>query len=370
MAPAVDRARYAAEPGVQTLLRPTWRVPGAIALFLVLEWYGATSEVSWLFLLGAWVIAVIVAALAFAAWNRNGLRLHFTVAQTVSPADELPEQIVRTAPAQALFEGDGAEIEMGLDTTRRAQGPAWISGYVAGRSVTAGTGLVPRSGWRAKVGFDRVRRGVLGASNWSIATSDPLGFFVGRRACADTDVALVFPCFTSLSRRLPVRELETATAAPRTGSGSELFGVREYRAGDSLRRIHWRSSARHGELVVREYEPPGIQTLNIAVDPAPATSEIADQVARIAASEAWDCIREGGRVGIGALTSRDMWEILEWLARYPDVEIEETLASADTVIVTADPALLQSPARRNWLIGEAEVETDVDYERVGVKWPL
>ena len=336
----------------------------------MLEWYGATSEVPWLFLLSTWVLAIILAALAFAAWNRNGLRLHFAVARTVSAVDELPEQILRTAPVPALFEGDGAEIELGLDTARRAQGPAWISGDIAGRSATAGTGLVPRSGWRTTVAFDHVGRGVLGARNWLIATSDPLGFFIGRTACADTEVALVFPRFISLSRRLPVRELETATAAPRAGLGSELFGIREYRVGDSLRRIHWRSSARHGALVVREYEPPGVQTLRIAIDPAPATREIADQIARIAASEAWDCIRDGGQVAIGTLASRDMWEILEWLARYPDVETEGSITSTDSVVVTADPSQLEFTARRNWLIGDAAVETDVDHERVGLQWPL
>ena len=50
---------------------------------------------------------------------------------------------------------------------------------------------------------------------------------------------------------------------------------REYRPGDPLRRIHWRSSARHGELIVREFEPPGVQTLGIFCDPSPSTPEVA-----------------------------------------------------------------------------------------------
>jgi uncharacterized protein (DUF58 family) len=83
------------------------------------------------------------------------------------------------------------------------------------------------------------------------------------------------------------RELEASVTAPRSGSGNELFGVREYRPGDPLRRIHWRSSARHGELIVREYEPPGVQTVGILCDPDPPSREAADQVARLAASEAW-----------------------------------------------------------------------------------
>jgi uncharacterized protein (DUF58 family) len=316
------------------------------------------------------VVAILAAAAAYEAWNRTGLRLHLAVARTESGAEELPEQILRTAPPSALFEGDAAHIEFGLDSARRAQGPAWISGEIGGKSVSVGTGLVPRDGWRAAVRSDRLARGVLGATGWSISTSDPLGFFAGRRKCADAEIALVFPRFTSLSKRFPVRELETATAAPRAGSGNELFGIREYRAGDSLRRIHWRASARHGELVVREYQPPGVRTLSIVVDPRPATRHIADQVARIAASEAWDCIREGGIVALGSVRSRDMWEALEWLARYPHVDIPEPAAATDTVVVTADPALLDHTARRNWLIGDGEVEVDVEFERAGLRWPL
>ena len=101
--------------------------------------------------------------------------------------------------------------------------------------------------------------------------------------------------------------------------------MREYRAGDPLRRIHWRSSARLAELVVREYEPPGVQTVGIFCDASPGTREVADQIARLAASEAWDCIRGGGRVvlwGPGLEPSlpseaRSFWALLEWLGRYP-----------------------------------------------------
>src|SRR3989442_6729078 len=119
--------------------------------------------------------------------------------------------------------------------------------------------------------------------------------------------------------------MAASVAAPRAGAGTEVFGVREYRPGDLLRRIHWRSSARHGELIVREYEPPGVRTLAIICDPTPPTREAADQVARLAASEAWDCIREGGRVVLSAPgldssrpdEARSLWALLEWLARYP-----------------------------------------------------
>jgi len=171
----------------------------------------------------------------------------------------------------------------------------------------------------------------------------------------------------------------------------ELFGVREYRPGDPLRRIHWRSSARLGELVVREYEPPGVQTVGIFCDRNPPTREIADQVARLAASEAWDCIRGGGRVVLWApgleaslpSEARSLWALLEWLARYPNPGPGTTgdiPSVTDAVGVTAGPdatliEALETVQRRGgriraWVVGEAELDIEAPIQRVGTAWPL
>jgi uncharacterized protein (DUF58 family) len=48
----------------------------------------------------------------------------------------------------------------------------------------------------------------------------------------------------------PVEPLEWS----RKGIGQDYYGIREYARGDSLRHIHWPSSARHGKLIVKEYE--------------------------------------------------------------------------------------------------------------------
>jgi uncharacterized protein (DUF58 family) len=266
----------------------------------------------------------------------------------------------------------------------------WAAGQISDKAISAGTGLVPRAGWSRVKAFRAVARGPVSASGWRIHTSDPLGFFGGVRRAADSEIALILPRFASLAARRQTRELEASAAAPRAGSGNELFGIREYRPGDSLRRIHWRSSARHGELVVREYEPPGVQTLGIFVDPHPATKEFADQIARIAASEAWDCWRDGGRVviwGPGLEPSgspRDLWGLLEWLARYPSQAPmngeDSPPASGEVVMVTSsgDPALVEAvdEARRRgtrvrgWVIGDAELDIDAPMERVGTAWPV
>ena len=86
----------------------------------------------------------------------------------------------------------------------------------------------------------------------------------------------------------------------RRNAESIFAAIGDEPAGDPLRRIHWRSTARRGELIVREFEPPGVQNVGIFLDPDPTSEAGADQVARIAASEALECLRAGGRVTMWA----------------------------------------------------------------------
>jgi uncharacterized protein (DUF58 family) len=353
--------------------------------------------VSWLFLLASWVAALCVVCFVYALWNRAGLRPNLGVLGTGSapdsPAGDLPAQLLRNAPLPApIFEGDALEMAVGLDTTGAPRGPARLVGFIGAEQVTAATGLVPKSGWRRTVELVGLRRGPVGARELVLESSDIAGLFRSRRPSPDAEVALVLPRFASLAGRIQTRELEASAAAPRAGSGTEMFGVREYRAGDSLRRIHWRSSARHGELVVREYEPPGVQTLGIFCDPDPEGAGVADQVARIAASEAWDCIRSGGRVmlwGPGLAASpageaRSLWAALEWLARYPvraaageDVDpprVSEAVAvtgGAQNEIVEAMQMIRRRGGLvRAWVVGDSDIDIDGPVQHVSTSWPL
>lgn len=79
--------------------------------------------------------------------------------------------------------------------------------------------------------------------------------------------------------------------APR---GEDLFrGVRPYVRGDERRRIHWKATARHGELMVREDDGTGIVVLQITVDPGPpgpaadAVIARASRLAQLAAADGW-----------------------------------------------------------------------------------
>ena len=376
-------------------MSPTWRLAGAVAVAAAVFYYGTTSEVAWLFLLAYWIVALVVVAYFYARWNWRGLMADLGLGAARpgpdSPIEALPEQLLRSGPLPGpVFEGDQADIELRLTTTGGARGPARLSGSIGGAQVHAATGLVPRSGWVERRTLGPLGRGAIVASNWVLESSDPLGFFRFRRKGANGEIGLVLPRFTSLSSLPRAKELEASVSAPRAGSGMELFGVREYRPGDPLRRIHWRSSARLGELVVREYEPPGVQTVGIFCDPNPPTREVADQVARLAASEAWDCIRGGGRVvlwGPGLEPSqpseaRSLWALLEWLAKYPApadgdgtmpfvTDAVGVTATGGVALVEALEAVQQRGGRiRAWVVGDAELDIEAPIQRAGTAWPL
>ena len=87
--------------------------------------------------------------------------------------------------------------------------------------------------------------------------------------------------------------------SPRSAGQEEFAGVREYRHGDSRRHVHWRASARLGELVVKEFTRETAATVTIAVDlgAMAATGEgietPAEYAIRIAASLARYVLGEG-----------------------------------------------------------------------------
>jgi uncharacterized protein (DUF58 family) len=347
-----------------------------------------------LFLLAYWIAALVVVSLVYAFWNRGltgGLIVVGTESVEGSPMEQLPERILSGGPRVPVFEGDRIKVSLRIKSPRGTRGPARISASIGTTQLSTAAGLVRKEGWEEVRVVGPVRRGTIGARGLTLERGDPLGFFTHRSSGVETELGLVLPRFTALAARPHVRELEASVAAPRAGSGTEMFGVREYRPGDPLRRIHWRSSARHGELIVREFEPPGVQTLGIFCDASPPTPEAADQIARLAASEAWDCLRAGGRVVLWApgaepslpSESRSLWALLEWLARYPDkaggiAAQAPRIGDAIAVIATANPEIddaletirQRGGAVRAWVVGDAHVEPNVSMQRAGLEWPL
>jgi len=111
-----------------------------------------------------------------------------------------------------------------------------------------------------------VRRGLYTLTGYRLATKFPFALFrKSRDVDAPLDV-LVYPARVSVPRPPPRSATRGDATADRLGRRGEFFGLREHRAGDDRRDVHWKSSARSGRLLVREYEDELARRLVIGVD--------------------------------------------------------------------------------------------------------
>jgi uncharacterized protein (DUF58 family) len=131
-------------------------------------------------------------------------------------------------------------------------------------TVEAGSaGAAPRSHYLARLpaGGERVlyweeafpRRGRHGVAGVRLTTRFPFGLFLKSSLPALAGEIVVYPEMRPLSSAQQ-RALEAAghASARRRGRGTDLHNLRGYRSGDDPRLIHWRSTAKTGDLVVRE----------------------------------------------------------------------------------------------------------------------
>lgn len=95
----------------------------------------------------------------------------------------------------------------------------------------------------------------------------PFGFFrKGVRQRVELEL-LVYPQIFDASPKLPEQDAPRGELeAPRPGRGHELFTLREFRAGDDPRHIHWKQTARTGETVVVVHETERGRRLSIVLD--------------------------------------------------------------------------------------------------------
>jgi uncharacterized protein (DUF58 family) len=172
--------------------------------------------------------------------------------------------LVRTVTPQLVAAGQPARVSLALTNEGRTPSGVLLLEdhvpYVLGtrpRFVLEGIG----HGWRRHVTY-QVRSDVRGRFDigpMSVRVSDPFGLIELGRAFRTTVPLTVTP------RTVPLPNIPLGGAwngsgdnRPRafaTGSAEDVT-VRDYRRGDDLRRVHWRSSARVGELMVRREEQP------------------------------------------------------------------------------------------------------------------
>ncbi|MFM9969068.1 MAG: DUF58 domain-containing protein [Burkholderiales bacterium] len=115
-------------------------------------------------------------------------------------------------------------------------------------------------------------RGVVRFAGVSIARTDPLRLCRAFFCVSAPQSVLVLPRRYRLPPfALPGRRLYQpggVTQAAASGDSEEFFGLRDYQPGDPMQRIHWKSFARVGRPIVREYQTEFIERHALALDTA------------------------------------------------------------------------------------------------------
>jgi uncharacterized protein (DUF58 family) len=115
------------------------------------------------------------------------------------------------------------------------------------------------------------RRGVIVVGPVRSVRGDPMGLFRRELEWTRPTEIFVHPRVTPLAPLGAglIRDLEGNTAQSASTSDFSFQSLREYVPGDDLRHVHWRSSARHGQLLVRQFLDTRRSHLTAVVDGLP-----------------------------------------------------------------------------------------------------
>lgn len=111
---------------------------------------------------------------------------------------------------------------------------------------------------RLELGFMPLRRGYLRFRRVALGRPDPLGLFRAIHAIPAPETLLILPkLYRAPEIKLPgQRRFQPGgmTLASTVGDSQEFLSLRDYKPGDPLRAIHWRSFAKLGRPVVKEFQ--------------------------------------------------------------------------------------------------------------------
>jgi uncharacterized protein (DUF58 family) len=130
--------------------------------------------------------------------------------------------------------------------------------------------IAPGEQLQAEVSFLPLRRGYIHLGGYSIHRHEPLGLFKKEIFFRDEEKLLVLP------RMYPVIRAEFSgsrkyhqgglVSASSCGDSGEFVSLREYRAGDPVKHIDWKATAKTGTTIVRQYQDEYFSRYGILLD--------------------------------------------------------------------------------------------------------
>ena len=315
---------------------------------------GRALQILELYVVGAMATAVVVAALVVRLAHPSRLSVTRRASSTMVEVSA-PVEVRLEFANWSRLSSPTARVR---DRVSDADDARFVLAPVPGRTAAAGTYRLHAE-----------RRGVLEIGPTVVEDVDGLGLARRRSLVGARTRVVVHPVIERLaSPRLPVGgDLSVPVDFRRRSLGieSEEFDVlRPYVEGDDLRHIHWLSTARLDELVVRRFQPsrPGRLTVVIDTRPPGDDAEVQDLTTSVAGSIVSAVLRSGDEArilttdgrGTPLLTRRsDMVTALEFLALLdgggPGLAVEAIDGGSVVVAVTASPEAVSDDGARHAL---------------------
>ncbi|AUB84348.1 DUF58 domain-containing protein [Candidatus Thiodictyon syntrophicum] len=208
-------------------------------------------------------------------WQGLGLLIAALALGDLLALHRLPDPRITRRMGRALPLGAWSQVTLevanGSDQRLRLSVHDLHPGEFAVRGLPADLDLPARHQGRVDYRLRPPSRGDFPLTGCAVATRSPLGLWRRTRVLPPAQPLRVFPNFAEISRytllaasdqlaQLGVRRLR------RLGRGAEFHQLREYREGDSLRRIDWKATSRMHKLIAREYQDERDQRLVFLLD--------------------------------------------------------------------------------------------------------
>jgi len=262
-----------------------------------------------------------------------------------------PIQLRRGLPDRA-WQNQTVHVGYYLRNVRRRGGCLGIEvEELAAEGVQVAPGYclhLPAGGaFRSSGRFVVSRRGRLSMPGLRVKTQFPFGLASTIRQVNEPTGMIVWPALGQLRASLLHRGADrTSRAAPSEikGGQDEFFGLREYRAGDDPRWIHWRRSAGRDNPVIREMTRRRSERLWVVVDnraESLARREDLEPLLRFAATVVERAFARGFRVGCALAGANGPVVLPPAAGRGHRRNLLDALALAEVIDAGGDRQLLE-----------------------------
>lgn len=196
----------------------------------------------------------------------SGLSFAILGVAIILPKRALNGISIRRQPIQPVSAGDNLTIALEINNqTSQAKTLLQVQDvlpFVLGKPVkTAIEAIAPETSSRWVYELPTTLRGVYQWQTVRLRTAAPLGLFWCQRDRHSTAKAIVYPHVFPLINcplideiGLEAKQIANSQKRSQSSTSGITRSLRPYRIGDPTRLIHWRTSARYGELRVRELE--------------------------------------------------------------------------------------------------------------------